>query len=207
MISLSSVGSRTGTGARGDYHHIGDGLGVKVLRKGNLSTAQIEYLFHIYAQSELPGMTGIVHACGMVQYRNKVRPAIWMEHLEGITCQEYAYILGKAHNSKFSELEAYTWGYECTVYSSILSRMTSIVEALKGIGLSCMDHDDNPSNFILTNDGRVLAIDFSEEGDDISLSVKKKIYANHRHTLEYTLPYDDKHLNILRNLGMVIKLG
>ena len=113
-------------GRHGYYYHIVDDLGAKIIKRGGLSQAQTEYLFLIYAQNHKStvGMTCEAFACGMVGDN----PIIWMKHIDGITCMEYARHLGWGHCSTYNKVEAFLWGYNCSSFAPIIDKMIFIID-------------------------------------------------------------------------------
>ena len=195
-------------GSTGYYYRIIDDLGVKILKRGSLSTAQIEYLFYLYAQNNsiTKGLTCEALACGLIRLRinntNKSKPGIWLRHIEGITAYHYAVELGFEHNNKFDKVQAFLWGYECEEYKPIIDRMDYICEALKSIGFSCEDHNDNTRNFMVDINSNVIAIDFGIEKQHISKVILNKIYELHGTKLAITIPIE--YLTELSMIGISV---
>jgi hypothetical protein len=183
-----------GNGSHAQYHYWGDGLGAKVLHRGSLAEAQIEYLFNVYAHNEATtqGLTNEAVACGMwpVYKKEQVRPkpVIWLRHIQGVTCMRYATQLGWEHSGKFTETEAFTWGYECMAFKFAITRMTYICEALQAIGISCADHCENSNNFMLDEDMRITAIDFSFEKKGTPKAIREAIFHKHKERLQIVVP-------------------
>ena len=187
-------------GAYGHYRHLGRGLGAKVLKRGGLKTAQIEYLLNLYVQSHSTtrGMTSEVVACGtaLVQIRGnwKSRPVIWMKHIDGINVYDHACNLGWQINPDFSRADAIQYGYASESMVPVIYRMCEIVDALKEVGYSGWDHETDCGNFMLLKNQTIVAIDFAPEKIAGSVreskTVLKKIYGIHSSALEITLPID-----------------
>lgn len=177
-------------GADGYYHHVIDDLGAKIYRKAEYGLAQKEYLITLYAQTS--GLTVEALAWGtfsIPQGKHKYvsRPGIWMRHIAGQNCRDYARELGWEHNSNFSKINAESWGYEAPQFSPILDQIETIGTVLKEMGISCNDHETNFGNFMIPEGSqKVIAIDFSFEVDNQQLL--KTVWPTFYKKLAVTLP-------------------
>jgi hypothetical protein len=193
--------SDSAEGSHSFYYYIENNLGLKVFKSNNLRRAQTEYLLDMYAQSskETIGLTCEVLACGYVMsIRNRVRPGIWMRHVDGITAYQYAIDLGYEHNNRFNKVEAFSWGYESLLYRPLINRMNYICDALQSIGFSCIDHLENSGNFMVDRYKHMIAIDFSMEEKYMKKDIIKNVYEKYGEKLSITIPNDyiDRHSSI-----------
>jgi len=210
MIRFANFG-KYDEGNDGYYIAVTNELGCKVLKRGSLLNAQSEFLFNLYVQEHeaTAGLTSEAIACGtaMVQHKGiwKMKPVIWMTHIDGVNCYQHALNLGWASDPSLKEEDALIQGYQSETYSSILAQMTRIHRALKMTGYSGWDHE-HAHNYFLADDGKVRAIDFRPQKNSIGKIVEnpvllKTIYERYGHALVKTLPED--YLFELVSLGLM----
>lgn len=115
------------------------------------------------------------------------RPALFMRHIDGMNVVDKARELGWLHNGTFDKDEAEEWGYTSPEFVAIAERILSVCEQLQSHGFQCHDHLENFGNWMINKrTGKVSAIDFSVEADNIDLL--RKIKLTHFHKLFTPVP-------------------
>jgi hypothetical protein len=160
-------------GCHGMYCSIGDGIGVKCFKHHNsFALAQHEFLITSYLQSHplTRGLTTKALAYGYshveINGRSVSRPVIWMEHIRGINLYDYSVQLGMDLNPDFDVIEARRVGHALDVFQRHLYRASEIHALLKETGYSAWDHEQD-HNFMLLEDGRLIAIDFRPDRNEM----------------------------------------
>jgi len=154
------------------------------------------------------GLTTTALACGIAKVEIngefKVRPVIWMEHIHGVNLYEHSINVGMQYNPNFTRLEARAKGYEDDGFQRHLYRAVEVYNALKATGYSAWDAEMD-HNYMLRDDGCVLAIDFRPEKMDGRLledrGLMRDIYRMHGDDLKITLPL--QHMATLSKLGCI----
>lgn len=176
-------------GADGYYHHVTGDLGIKVYRQPDDSMAQREYLLTCYAYDSTGASVealGYSHVQVILGGKLVSRPGIYLRHIDGQNCRDFARDLGWAHNARFGKNEAEMWGYDSPDFAPVADRINSVCNTLQEQGFQCLDHLENFGNFMLDECGKVHAIDFSYEAENVQLL--RKIGPQYFHKLAIGMP-------------------